>query len=257
MKILAAHQLNLLPYLGVWEKVFVADEFVWLDDVQFSKGDYTNRVQMLSNRLLMEPRWLTLPLKKPKLGTLIRDVELAENWREELEGKLAGWYPEMNVLSAMLCNAQTKYLMWVNWVGMCSVLLWFKEFKLTKTHLSSTVMAGQQLKAVNSQASFALFAGTSSQRLLDLCKQYNCDTYLSGAGAKSYLDVALFQSSGVQVVWQDFKQVPYKQKDPHKFHPGLSVIDYMVSGEGPEPLIERCKDVYCEILAGAKARRSA
>ncbi|MEC8198310.1 MAG: WbqC family protein, partial [Pseudomonadota bacterium] len=46
--IVAIHQPNYFPWLGYFRKMIEADVFIFLDDVQFSKGSYTNRVGIRS-----------------------------------------------------------------------------------------------------------------------------------------------------------------------------------------------------------------
>ena len=71
--IVAIHQPNYLPWLGYFYKIARADVFVFLDDAQYSKNSYTNRVQV------SEPggaKWLTVPVSY-NFGDLISDVRPA------------------------------------------------------------------------------------------------------------------------------------------------------------------------------------
>ena len=62
-----------MPWIGCFYKMAVADKFVYLDNVPYSKGSYTNRVQIKTQG---GPRWLTVPASTSgKLGQGI--VELA------------------------------------------------------------------------------------------------------------------------------------------------------------------------------------
>jgi hypothetical protein len=56
----AIHQPNHLPWLGFFQKIAVADIFVFLDDVQFSKNSYIDRGQVLHND---QSRWQTQPVR--------------------------------------------------------------------------------------------------------------------------------------------------------------------------------------------------
>ena len=58
------------PWVGMFEQVRLCDIFVYYNDVQFSKGSFTNRVQIKApnNEGF---KWLTVPLKDLKLGSLI------------------------------------------------------------------------------------------------------------------------------------------------------------------------------------------
>lgn len=71
---LAINQPYYNPYAGYFRLFAAADVFVFYDDVQFIKGGWIHR-----NKL--RGKWDTLPIKKPHLGTLIKDLE----WREGID----------------------------------------------------------------------------------------------------------------------------------------------------------------------------
>ena len=41
-KVIAAHQPNFLPWLGLFYKIYKCDKFIWADDVQFSTANGIN-----------------------------------------------------------------------------------------------------------------------------------------------------------------------------------------------------------------------
>ena len=73
--VVAVHQPNILPWVGYFQKLMNSDTFIFLDDVQFSKGSYTNRVQINING---EAKWLTIPVSS-SLGALINSIEINQN----------------------------------------------------------------------------------------------------------------------------------------------------------------------------------
>lgn len=54
--ILAAHQINLIPWLNFFRKMHLADKFILMRNVQFEKNGWTNR-------FLVKDKWMTLPVK--------------------------------------------------------------------------------------------------------------------------------------------------------------------------------------------------
>jgi hypothetical protein len=66
--------------------------------------------------------------------------------------------------------------------------------------------------------------GERSIRLLKLCQKMDANIYKSGISAKDYLDVNLFNESGIMVEWQNFNINSYAQKT-EKFMPCVSIID--------------------------------
>src|SRR5690606_29856763 len=64
------------PWVGQLEQLRLADTFVFYDDVQFSKGSFSNRVQIKTEAGM---RWMTVPLKDLHLGQLINGVALDQS----------------------------------------------------------------------------------------------------------------------------------------------------------------------------------
>ena len=56
-------QPTFLPWLGYFQLINSVDKFVFLDDVQYSKGSWHNRNQIL---LSGKKQWITIPIKKKK-----------------------------------------------------------------------------------------------------------------------------------------------------------------------------------------------
>src|SRR6185437_12701710 len=71
-------ELKYFPWLGYFSKMLQADVFIFLDDAQYTKNSYINRVQVLCNGLA---KWLTIPVRVP-LGTAIRDAAPSAEWVE-------------------------------------------------------------------------------------------------------------------------------------------------------------------------------
>jgi hypothetical protein len=67
-------QPYLFPYIGYFQLMHAADVFVLYDDVQYSKNGWVNR-----NRIRHNDRaaWLTLPVRKMHLGSLINERHYA------------------------------------------------------------------------------------------------------------------------------------------------------------------------------------
>ena len=65
-------------------------------------------------------------------------------------------------------------------------------------------------------------------RLIDLCRELAADIYLSGAGAREYLDVDAFAAAGIEVRFQAFEH-PVHAQLYEPFEPFLSVIDLVMN----------------------------
>ncbi len=73
------HQPNFLPRLATLAKLFAADYWIVLDDVQFARRDYQHRARLADLDAPARHRWLTIPTHLPQCrATLIRDAAIAE-----------------------------------------------------------------------------------------------------------------------------------------------------------------------------------
>jgi hypothetical protein len=76
----AIHQPNFFPRLSTLAKLYAADIWIILDNVQFARRDYQHRCYLApAGDTRLPERWLSVPVHLPaRRATLIRDVRLAD-----------------------------------------------------------------------------------------------------------------------------------------------------------------------------------
>jgi hypothetical protein len=195
-----------------------------LDDVQYSKNSYYNRNRYPANNT-EGFGWLTLPIRKEKLSQLLKDSYFVDDspWRKKqlttiqcVYGRhqyFKDFYP---VLEGCLLNTELKTLadlaVTIN-LSICNFLGIEREF-----YRSSELNV----------------EGERSDRLLTLCKKFDCDIYLSPAGAKDYIEAdGVLLNSEIEVRFQNFNCALYEQKGINNFVPYMSMID-VIFNLGPE-----------------------
>lgn len=226
-KTLVVLQPGYLPWLGFFDQMRRADVFAYYDDVQFNKHGWRNR-----NRIKTPagPLWLTVPVLHHGQGQpriLETVIDSRSNWQRKHIGSLKQYYAK--------APYATRYLPEL-------------EAMLSRpwTHLADLdiavagLMAGWlQIPVPTIRTSTLGIEGNPSQRLINLCHHFGATRYLSGDAASDYLDVALFASQGVEVVWQNYQHPVYPQQHG-EFVPYLSAIDLLLN----------CGDQSAEILKG-------
>ena len=70
--------------------------------------------------------------------------------------------------------------------------------------------------------------GSSSQRVLDVCKAVGATRYISGPSARSYLDEPSFEAAGIELCYHRFVHPQYRQLHGD-FVPNLSVVDLIAN----------------------------
>jgi hypothetical protein len=210
--IVAIHQPNYAPWLGYFAKMARADVFVLLDDVQYSKNSYINRVQI---DLSGKPRWLTVPVHY-RFGDAINAVRAAE----------ADWpASHLDTLRTAYADAPAFAELWP-WLKTLYDALPQGDLAAVNAHLIAAFAdkLGIRCRLLKS-SDIPTGAATGDDRLLAILKTVGGDvTYLSGKGGADYQDPAKFAAAGVALTYSEFAPKPYEQGH-QEFLPGLSVLD--------------------------------
>ncbi len=216
-------QPGYLPWLGFFEQMHRADEFVYLDDVQFDKHGWRNRNRVKGPA---GPRWLTVPVRIAGLNQpRIADVEIdatQRRWATKHLQALRSNYAPCPFFDWLYLELEgTLQQPWTHIAELDIALASLLCRKLgieRRTHRSSQLGAGDG----------------RCERLVEICQRLNCTHYYSGAAASDYLDHAAFAQAGITVEFQDYAHPAYPQRYG-AFVSHLSVVDLMFNC-GPRSL---------------------
>lgn len=205
------------PWIGFLEQIRLADVFVRYDDVQFSKGSFANRVQI---KTPAGQQWITVPVQSFHLGTLIRDISTNEtkDWRQVQLDRLhqsyrkTPYFREMLELAEKVLSTKSEKLHKISWKSVGELCRYFE--------------IGDRCKFINVED--LGIAGSGSQRVLDIVKSVGGNTYITGHGAKNYLDHEQFEKEGVSVEYMDYKRLAYPQIHG-EFTPYVSALDLVAN----------------------------
>ncbi len=206
---LAAHQPDLLPYPGFWWKMAHCDVFdIALYD-QFQKAGYQRRVKMMDN-------WCSLPIQKPFAGP-IYDVRLAPNARQVLIDTIVGRY--------------SGHRYWKREAGWLLDAIDDSGPSVQLTNLNANLIyAVMERLGIETKVKIArplVMRGIDG--LIELCKIYGADEYLSGIGGREYMGdnpEAVFADAGIRLVWSEHKPVTSD-----------SVLTVLMTHRDPVPMI--------------------
>jgi len=217
MKSVVISQPMLFPWVGMFEQICLANTFVYYDDVQYSKGSFTNRVQLKGGK---GSEWLTIPLNKLTLGQKINEVIVndKEDWRRKHLDQLRRALGSAPYYGEMLSLVESVYS--TDEVSLCEI---------TKASINAVCGYYGLLDEKEFICSSSLnIGGSSSQRVLDVVLSQGGDQYVTGHGAKKYLDHELFEKSNVQVRYMDYEMLPYGQLNG-EFTPYVSILDLIAN----------------------------
>jgi hypothetical protein len=82
---------------------------------------------------------------------------------------------------------------------------------------------------------FGSFQSLKTDLVIDICRAASADKYLSGQGARDYLETERMAAAGIEVVWQPFTHPVYPQHTSSSgaFVPNLCALDLLLNC-GPE-----------------------
>lgn len=221
------HQPNYLPYLGFFEKAYNSDIFVLYDTTQFKKNDWQNR-----NKLCIPGswQWISMPILhdfgQKIFEVKIKDPEknLVKNWRSIMitYGR-APFFKDYSPVYEEIYHSKKEYVADLN---ISIILAAAKHLGLKTKFIKSS-----ELPEINT---------TSTQALIDIIKHVNADTYISGAEGINYLDMDLWNSTGLKIIFQKYTHPVYTQFNSSEFQPYMSILD----------LLFNCGPVSLDVLLG-------
>lgn len=176
----AIHQPNLFPWLPFFQKMKECDVFVLLTHCQFEKNNFQNRFNLQGEFR----EWNTLSVSTKHLE-LIKDKKYL-NIREDylkIKNNLLNYEEQLEMFEPLLTNDTLTDLTTVN---KCIILL-----------IATMTNSGVDKIVIDHLTKLR-----GAIRLIDICKQNNCDTYLA-AEPKEYLDINLFKYHGIKIKYQD------------------------------------------------------
>jgi hypothetical protein len=220
-KKIAILQSNYIPWKGYFDIINAVDEFIFYDEMQYTKNDWRNRNKIKGAQGV---QWLTLAVRQHSLMQKINETQvfdakwnmkhwrtLAQNYakapffrqyKDELEQLYAELTtPLLSEINATLIKFVCRHL------GITTQLTWSTDYTL---------------------------AEGKTERLVQLVLDAGGTEYLSGPAARDYVQADLFEQAGIKLDWIDYGGYPeYKQLGPAPFEHGVSILDLLFN-TGPD-----------------------
>ena len=204
-----------MPWKGYFDAINAVDEFILLDEVQYTRRDWRNRNRIKGPDGL---RWLTIPVEvKGRYHQRVDETMIAEpdwgpkHWDvlrqaygrapnfDAVEQRIAPLYVDRRF--ERLSDANRAFLEVIaDWLGIATRISWSTDYETT---------------------------GTRGERILELCRAAGASDYVSGPAAESYLDEAVFEAAGIRVLWMDYTGYPEYPQPAAPFEHGVTILDLL------------------------------
>ena len=174
-KKIAILQSNYIPWKGYFDLINMVDEFIFYDEVQYTKNDWRNRNKIKTPQGI---QWLTIPVRQESLDQKIKDTKISDkkwnikHWRTISQNYSKSKYFKdyKDIFEELYLKCDEEYLSQINYKCITTI----NEILEIKTKLRWS-------------SEFELVDG-QTEKLLGICKDCNADIYLSGPAAKDYFN---------------------------------------------------------------------
>lgn len=214
-KRVAVVQSNYIPWKGYFDLIASVDEFIFYDDVQYTRRDWRNRNQIKTPH---GPRWLTVPVEtKGRFDQTIRQTRIqGSGWAAEHWKVLEHNYRRAPAFDAVEPWLLPLYLDHVHGhLSSCNHAF--------VTAICSFLGIGTRLQDCQV---YRLEEG-KSERLAGLVEQAGGQIYVSGPSARDYLDEKIFHQRGLSVEWMDYSGYPEYPQLWGGFVHEVSILDLL------------------------------
>ena len=215
---LAIMQPYFIPYLGYWQMMKAVDQYIVYDDVNYIKGGWINR-----NNVLMQgqARLYNLPVLGASPNKLINEVEVNCDPRQQTK----------TLRTLEMCYSHAPYYAQV--YPLMQNVLMYQENNLAKYLMHSFEVIGEYLGiTAQMKLSSELEKDCSlkaHEKVIDICRRTGATEYYNAIGGIPLYEPhrAEFEEHGIDLKYLKMKPVEYKQYK-NEFVPNLSIVDVMM-----------------------------
>jgi len=220
--ILTAHQPVYMPWLGLFHKIALSEEFCVFDIAQYQTKDFNNRNKIKTNSGVI---WLSVPVEsKNHLNKCVGNIKVINNgWNKkhfksiDLAYRKAPFYSDyIDQLELLLLGKEYEFLADLNFATL--------RFGLDALGLSLPIWVASNFE----------FEGKKSDLVLDMCVKLGAKDYVFGALGQDYADQESFLEKDVTPHFQSYTHPIYPQLYG-EFEPYMSIIDLLFN-VGPDSL---------------------
>lgn len=216
-KRLAIVQSNYIPWKGYFDLIRSVDEFVFLDDAQFTRRDWRNRNRIKTPQ---GPIWLTIPVvSKGRFEQTIDETEISAPWAKNhwitlqrnyaRAPHFAEFAPAVKALFDGLADEP-----------MLSVV--------NRRFISGLCMLLGIATPLRDSRYYDVY-GTRTDRLVAICRAAGATHYLSGPSAGAYIELEKFSSQDITLSYADYTGYPGYPQLHGEFDHAVSVLDLIFS----------------------------
>lgn len=202
-----------MPYIGYWQLMAAVDTYVVYDDVNYIKGGWVSRNNILLNG---QKHMFTITLNGASPNKLFNEITIKDDFKKfsrliESAYRKAPYYEEVCALLKRIYSYEDRSL-GTFMMNSFQVVLDYLDID-TKLILSSSIEKNNSLKA--------------KDKVKHICHLLGADTYYNAIGGQELYDKEDFKADGIDLQFLKTELTSYSQYK-NEFVPGLSIIDVLM-----------------------------
>lgn len=221
MSLVSIHQPHYLIWIGLLDKIAKSDTFIVLDDVQYNKRSFQHRTLYSTSE---GAKYLSLSVESKgsqSKAIPIKEIKIADQrillthykTLYSRYGKSPGWD---------LVGERLEKIYNSSWVYMIDLNLELLTLTLDLFSISPRILMASELKCNESKGAL----------MYQLVARAQGSAYLSGVGAKDYMDAVSESKRSCPVEFQAFEHPVYQQTVKGEFQAGAAAIEWAI--ENPQ-----------------------
>ena len=218
----AIMQPTYLPWIGYFDLIDSADQFVFLDDAQVLKRSWGVR-----NRILAQngETFLTVPLSGHTHGEgsafVDTRIDSTQNWAKTQLATIRHAYAKAPHFADVFASLEALLMAGHPTIGALNED--FISSTALRIGVTTPFLKSSQLQGVE---------GRKDERLVSICRAIGASTYLSAPGSAAYIEQeregGAFAGSGIAILYQSFDHPVYPQRrDGFVSH--MSIVDLLMN----------------------------
>jgi len=207
-------QPSYLPWIGYFEQMARADQFVFLDNVQFTRRDWRNRNKI---RTRDGWAWLTVPvMQKNRYTQILKETRIdnSTNWNKKHCQAIKLNYSRSPFFEMYYPYFDSIYRKrWEFLIDLCYDTIWYLREVLN-------------INGPTFKSSDLPIEGKKAGLILNICREMRATHYFTGNLARNYLSGKDFRREEIELEYQEYDCSEYPQRYPG-FVSNLSLIDLL------------------------------
>lgn len=220
MKRIAIIQSSYIPWKGYFDIIHDVDEFIFLDDVQFTTRDWRTRNRI---KTAQGPLWLSVPAGANRDRKICEVVLNNHAWQTKHWETIRHAYAAAPFFDRYRVFLEDIYLR----------TTWHSLSEMNQEIVTRIARDLLGIKTRMTDSRGYSVGGRRTDKLANLVIAAGGSHYLSGPTARDYIDPGIFARNGIQLEYKDYRGYPeYPQLHP-PFEHAVSILDVLFH-TGPE-----------------------